>query len=211
MTQYNFNKNFKNFRDEISLTKEDRQNLTDARKTIRGTIRQVFNEMPTKYFTDNIQTVLAEFSKNTNDKIKPKFMTQGSYAYNTINQPAKPLIQQMDLDDGVYLPLSYVEDKANGNFNQAAGIVRNVIYNCVSDLCYEENWGVKKHSKCLRIIINDTSHIDLPIYSIPDNQTITNSAEFAQMSNFERFYHMTKLKTYYLPPMMAGWSQTQEI
>jgi hypothetical protein len=30
--------------------------------------------------------------------IKPKFMTQGSFAYNTINTPENPPVQQMDLD-----------------------------------------------------------------------------------------------------------------
>lgn len=189
MKQCNFNKNFKYFRKNLNLTKQDELSLTSAKRIIRGRIKQVFNEMPTQYFTDDIQIILAEFSKNTDKKIKPKFMTQGSFAYSTINTPERPPIQQMDLDDGVYLPLSYT-DNTSDNFQQSATIVKNVISNCVSDLCNDKNWKLEtNHSKCLRIIINPTSHIDLPIYSIPDDQSNTiqqDSAEFSKMEGLER-------------------------
>lgn len=197
MKQYNLNKNFSDFRDNISLTAQEKQNLTNARKIIRATIRKTFNEMPTRYFTDEHRIFLADFSKNTDKKVKPRFMTQGSFVYNTINKPANPPIQQMDLDDGVYLPLSYVGNGANGNFEQAAKIIKNIIGDCIKDLCDDKNWTLEgKHSKCLRIIINNTSHIDLPIYSIPDNEitTVTDSLTFSRMDSLNKFLSYDKTK-----------------
>src|SRR4051794_30342060 len=41
--------------------------------------------------------------------IVPRFFTQGSDAYKTLNRPAWMPPQQMDLDDGVYLPMTFVK------------------------------------------------------------------------------------------------------
>lgn len=192
MKKHDFNKNFSDFRSRITLTEKDKATLTDARKVIRATIRQTFNEMPDDYFTDENRIILAEFSQYIDKRIKPRFMTQGSFIYNTINKPAKPRIQQMDLDDGVYLPLSYIENKSNGNFQQMARIVRDIILNCINNLCINRKWNLdNSHSKCLRVVINNTSHIDLPIYSIPDNatDTIKDIAIFSKKDSLEKFLH----------------------
>ncbi|SMN02565.1 hypothetical protein SPONN_1310 [uncultured Candidatus Thioglobus sp.] len=207
MKQYNFNKNFTDFRKNLNLAEQDKLSLTDARKIIRSTIRVTFNEMPEKYFTDNVQIVLTEFSKGSDKRIKPKFRTQGSFVYNTINKPENPPIQRMDLDDGVYLPLSYT-DNTSDNFQQSAKIVKNIISNCVSDLCNDKGWTLEtNHSKCLRIIINPTSHIDLPIYSIPDDQSNTiqqDSAEFSRMEGLERVLSYNKAEDVLLA-IDNGW------
>ncbi|VVM23562.1 hypothetical protein BSPWISOXPB_310 [uncultured Gammaproteobacteria bacterium] len=97
-------------------------------------------------------------------------MTQGSFAYNTINTPENPPVQQMDLDDGIYFPLKYIEKASNGNFSQAAQTIRNIVYRCVNDLCRDMNWNLEKKSKCLRVTLDTSSHIDLPIYSAPEKE-----------------------------------------
>ena len=177
MQQYNFKKNFVDFRKNLSLTEQDRQTLISAKKIIHSSIKIVFNEMQERYFDNDSKMILSNFLKNIN-KIEPKFMSQGSFVYKTINKPLYPPQQQMDLDYGVYCPLSYIENKANGNFDQASNIIRNIIHNCIKDLCKIKNWELKKHSKCLRVMIKEDSHIDLPIYSIPDKEmeTISESA-----------------------------------
>lgn len=173
MKQYEFNKNFSGFRRKIDLTENDKSNLLLARKSIRSAIRQAFNENQSKYFTQETTQILSEFVINNDKKVKPLFMTQGSFVYKTINLPLNPPSQQMDLDDGVYLPLSYIENETNVHFQQAANIVRSVIYKCVEDLCEKEEWELKKHPNCLRITISNQAHIDLPIYSIPDKEVHT--------------------------------------
>lgn len=173
MKQYEFNKNFHDFRKKLNLTESDKAELLSARKSIRASIREAFNENQSKYFTQETIQLLSEFSKSIDKRIKPLFMSQGSFVYKTINFPANPPIQQMDLDDGVYLPLSYVENETRGTFQEAANIVRNVIHMCVQALCDEHKWTLKRHPNCLRITISNNAHIDLPVYSIPDNQAHT--------------------------------------
>lgn len=173
MKQYEFNTNFCGFRKKLNLTEDDKSELLLARKEIRASIRKAFNENQSKYFTYEAIQLLSEFTQNTDKKIKPLFMTQGSFVYKTINLPLHPPTQQMDLDDGVYIPLSYIEKGSNGNFQATANLVRSVIHKCVKDLCKEKDWILKKHPNCLRITINNKAHIDLPIYSIPDNEAHT--------------------------------------
>lgn len=175
MQQFNFNKNFNGFRQNLNLSENHRSILLGARKDIRRAIRTAFNEQESKYFTDESINILREFTKNSNNSAKPKplFMSQGSFVYHTINLPYNPPTQQMDLDDGVYLPLSYVENDLHENFDKAALVLRNVIQACIEDLCVENGWSLEKHPKCLRVTISSDAHIDLPIYSIPDDQAHT--------------------------------------
>ena len=42
-------------------------------------------------------------------RVEPRFFTQGSFSYKTINDPCWVPPQQMDLDDGCYLPLAFVK------------------------------------------------------------------------------------------------------
>lgn len=173
MKQYDFNNNFCDFRKELDLTETDNIKLLKARKVLRASIRKAFNENQSKYFTQETIRLLSEFTTSTDKKIKPLFMSQGSFVYKTINLPSNPPTQQMDLDDGVYLPLSYIENESRTGFHKAANIVRDVIYMCVHDVCNENSWKLKKHPNCLRITISSKAHIDLPIYSIPDEETHT--------------------------------------
>jgi len=179
MKQYDFNKNFSDFRKNINLSDEDKKNLLSARKEIRATIRKAFNENQTEYFSQDTIQLLSEFTTNIDKKIKPLFMSQGSFVYKTINLPLNPPTQQMDLDDGVYLPLSYIENESDGNFQAAANIVREVIQKCVQDLCNKKGWKLNKAPKCLRITISNEAHIDLPIYSIPDKEAHTIKESYA--------------------------------
>ena len=59
------------------------------------------------------QCLRAEFVKASKADIgftvRPRFFTQGSFAYRTINDPAWTPPQQMDLDDGTYLPMTFVQ------------------------------------------------------------------------------------------------------
>lgn len=212
MQQYDFNQNFKKFRKKLDLTETDKKTLLQARKDIRGTIRTTFNEKREAYFSYDSIKVLSQYTKNQDAQIKPVFMTQGSFAYKTINKPENPPTQQMDLDDGVYLPLSYIEK--NNDFDRASTIMRNIIYNCVNDLCQNNSWNLEKKSKCLRITISNNSHIDLPIYSIPDDQINTinesvamDSIAYAQMGSLDKILSYSK-STNILLATDNGWIES---
>ena len=106
MRTYNLNDLFcgggnDSYEKNIALSTNDRNQLMEARKTIRGHIRS--------QIARRLRGAGVEDAKG----ITPKFITQGSFAYHTVNAPAYPPGQQADLDDGVYVPLSFCEESGS--------------------------------------------------------------------------------------------------
>ncbi len=144
------------FEDQISLKPGDRTELISARTTIRAQIRAEV--------TKRLKAAKVENAES----ISPKFITQGSYAYATLNAPARPP-QQADLDDGVYVPLSYCED--TGSPRTVSRLLIEAIEAILSDLARRHGWQVDtKNPNCTRVVIAADKHVDVPIYSIPDDE-----------------------------------------
>ena len=180
--EYSFDSNFNTFKKNISLTEQDRKRLTGARKEIRNHIRETFQRNDLDSF-DERATLLLKFMKSSNQVGFPRFMTQGSFAYRTINKPARQG-QQMDLDDGVYFPLTYVADISDADFQTAAEVLRGIVYKCVSDFAQKKGWSCSLKSKCIRVTIASDAHIDLPVYSIPDEEMKTVTEAKAKAGEF---------------------------
>lgn len=118
----------------------------------------------------------------------PRFMTQGSAGYKTQNAPCHPE-QQIDYDIGCYFPFSEWEDEkpktaAKEFFGEVDGILEK--------LSQSNNWTLdKSKNTCCRVIIENDIHIDIPLYSIPDDEfkTIAESIEsrksFSMMDSIE--------------------------
>lgn len=102
--------------------------------------------------------------------IAPKFFTQGSCAYKTLNEPAWPPEQQKDMDDGCYLPLSFVR---GARPSQAAALFFDFVDNALADLASREGWThVGDKDTCVRLVISENSHVDVPLYAIPDAEFV---------------------------------------
>jgi hypothetical protein len=99
--------------------------------------------------------------------ITPRFFTQGSFAYKTLNNPAWPK-QQMDMDDGGYLPMTFVKGEKP---SVAAAAFFEVVDSTLEELIREEKWlGLVRKPTCSRVILSARSHIDVPLYAIPDEE-----------------------------------------
>lgn len=104
----------------------------------------------------------------------PRFFTQGSWAYKTLNCPAKKP-QQADVDDGCYLPLSFLTQTKRPSI--AATVFFAVAQKALEPLVKERGWTlVIDKPTCIRIVISATAHIDVPLYAIPDKEFETLSA-----------------------------------
>ena len=79
---------------ELDLTPDQREKIVDARAQVRDCLRK------------GIPQLLSTAGQMENAPC-PRFFTQGSWSYKTLNSPAKAP-QQADIDDGCYLPLSFV-------------------------------------------------------------------------------------------------------
>jgi hypothetical protein len=138
------------FLKNLQLTDDDHSELKAARAKIRRCLRSEF-----------AKTSKAELGV----AVQPRFFTQGSYAYKTINEPAWTPPQQMDLDDGAYLPMTFVQGEKP---SVAAAAFFTVVDRALLELARVEGWKFVKKPTCARLIISKDAHIDVPLYAIPD-------------------------------------------
>lgn len=100
--------------------------------------------------------------------VKPRFFTQGSWAYKTLNAPAHPT-QQADIDDGAYLPISFM--KVTSRPSVASRVFFAAAETALTPLVSERRWRLLTDKPtCIRIEIAEYAHIDVPLYAIPDDQ-----------------------------------------
>lgn len=99
---------------------------------------------------------------------QPRFFTQGSWAYKTLNAPAQDP-QQADVDDGCYLPLSFVSQTIRPSV--AATVFFAAAEEALSPLVKDRRWKlITDKLTCIRIEIAPYAHIDVPLYAIPDHE-----------------------------------------
>jgi hypothetical protein len=144
--------------EELDLTLEQRSWIAGARTDVRNCLRT------------GIPRVLRE-NGYTDDVPQPRFFTQGSWAYKTLNSPAQRP-QQADVDDGCYLPLSFMSQTKRPS--TAATVFFAAAEDALKPLVEEKNWKlVTDKSSCIRIVIAAYAHIDIPLYAIPDEEFVT--------------------------------------
>src|SRR5687768_11716130 len=81
-----------NFLANITLSDPQTAFIAEAKEAVRRQLR------------GGLTTALRALG-HTGEAVQPRFFTQGSWAYKTLNAPAQTP-QQADIDDGAYLPLS---------------------------------------------------------------------------------------------------------
>ncbi|MGO1656990.1 MAG: CBASS cGAMP synthase [Marinobacter sp.] len=150
---------------ELDLTPEQRAQIASARDDARDCLRT------------GIPRVLRA-SGYTDDVPQPRFFTQGSWAYRTLNSPAQRP-QQADVDDGCYLPMSFVSQTKRPS--TAATVFFAAVEEALKPLVEEKRWTlVTDKPTCIRIIIAAYAHIDIPLYAIPDEEFAVLKASMEQ-------------------------------
>lgn len=160
------------------------QRLKEIRKVVRDELREKFSELSNSFndvdgqmiYVSNESTdfLVEELKKLNHDqkkalkKLKPKFASQGSFVYKTMNSPCQSP-QQMDLDDGIYLPLEMFEEKPV----IGKGIFFNYVDKTLSQLAARKGWEFcDKKNTCSRIIIDHEMHVDVPLYAVPKERHV---------------------------------------
>src|SRR5262249_25718987 len=104
-------------------------------------------------------------------QLRPRFRMQGSAAYHTLNEPAKKPPQQVDFDDGVYVPTNFIGAASKNQPLLASQAYCRAVEAALEVLCDREEWELdRSKSSCVRVQIATDAHIDLPLYAIPDNE-----------------------------------------
>lgn len=175
------------FLTQITPDEDKIQLLFEIRKLIRTRLRQGFkvlgkalveeNGQVNFYSTKEISFIesdvrkLSSIQKRELAKITPKFAPQGSFVYKTVNAPCHPK-QQMDLDDGIYLPIDMFEDKPIISKNLFFKFVDGI----VQQIADEKGWKFSDtKNTCSRLIIEPDLHIDVPLYAVPKSRFVSMS------------------------------------
>lgn len=145
------------FIDNLDLKARAKAELQLARTEVRNCLRE------------GIPAVLK--SKGYEGDIpQPRFFTQGSWAYKTLNAPAQEP-QQADLDDGVYLPMTFVKQTKKPSV--ATDIFFSAAEEALGPLVKAKGWILNtEKDTCIRIELSKYAHIDIPLYAIPDDQYV---------------------------------------
>jgi len=95
----------------LTVDAKQRATLQAARDEIRKSIREGLRAWSNHIDRNHMFEVTALASLSfADDKLalQPKFRMQGSWSYHTLNRATHNPPQEIDLDDGVFLPVSFL-------------------------------------------------------------------------------------------------------
>jgi hypothetical protein len=147
------------FKNKLDISDGVEQFMLDCRQTIREKLRNDF-----KRIGETREECKTEEQKLLRG-LTPRFFTQGSYAYKTQNMPCYQS-QEIDLDDGVYFPMTFVEGNPKANKIELVSLVRASL----TELAEQTGWKLSGKAMCFRLQVESQIHVDVPIYAIPDIQ-----------------------------------------
>jgi hypothetical protein len=144
------------FLDKITPTELQEAELVGAKNLIR----------------DHLEPAIRQATLSTlqlKKAVTPRFRTQGSWKYRTCVQPAWRPEQQMDLDFGVYLPVSVWEE--SGPPHKMARLYFELVEGVLQSLCDDEGWRlIDDKDTCIRVEIAPWAHIDVCLYAVPEEE-----------------------------------------
>ena len=144
--------------------------LRNLRKKVRQELVSAFDDLKSVIVKSNWE-VLSKFEQSEVIKLKPKFRTQGSFAYGTLVMPHWRS-QEIDIDDGVYFPMTMVKSNPVMMHN----VIFTVLDDVLKSIADKHDWTVIKKPTCSRLVTKSGAHIDVPAYAMPDQR-------FAQLKN----------------------------
>jgi hypothetical protein len=159
----------KSYHEALQVPPPKKTKLLEAQRAIRQAIRNSAGRIRTEDDFWDLNS-RAHRAYRLRPDVLPKFFTQGSVAYDLLINPAHKPVQQLDLDDGMYVGVDYLE---NGQPVLVAKALFRFVEDAVAPLCEARGWELDKTKEtCVRIKLDSESHIDIPIYSAPRDRVI---------------------------------------
>jgi hypothetical protein len=155
---------------ELDLTPEQRAEIAAARVAVRDCLREgIPRVLQARGYTEIVP--------------QPRFFTQGSWAYGTLNGPGQTP-QQADLDDGCYLPMGFVSQTKRPS--TAASVFFAAAEEALRLFVEARKWKlVTDKPTCVRVVISSFAHIDIPLYAIPDEEFVSLSAASMRLYGYD--------------------------
>lgn len=210
------------FHTQLAVPPEQIEKLRNARNMARKAIEDGFAVWWEKILPHKLiplgRSNVTDYSMIT---LSPKFHRQGSYSYATLNSPAHVPPQQIDFDDGVFLPMTFI--KGMENLSGSPLITSDGYFALVGTLlrplCDKQGWALdEERSSCVRIQIDSTSHLDIALYAIPDDQfkvmvqnamdmhpSLQKKMQDNRLKLFDEIYNQLDDKLVMLAKRKTGW------
>jgi hypothetical protein len=172
MTQFNAHRLFFWFGEEPcyhrNLTVSDKRlnELREARDAARKAVTDGFDGWE-KLIEKKALFEDSAKAANSNARLQPKFRGQGSYSYKTLNDPAHTPPQQVDFDDGIFLPISFFEGTGARPVVASKGYFA-LVEKALQPLCQKKGWKIEQKPSCVRLKLSKGAHLDLALYAIKD-------------------------------------------
>jgi len=150
----------------------DAGTLRNARDLARQHLREAFKLWP--QFVEQIgplfeDTVLRKSAEQSPPA--PKFRMQGSWSYHTANDCQQNPPQQVDMDDGIFLPVGFLTRQGTTRPGVVAKAYFGLVEAALAPLCTKMRWKLdRSKSSCVRIVINERLHLDFALYAIEDKE-----------------------------------------
>lgn len=146
----------------LTISDSDLSMMREARTKVRNALKSAFTRAKSD---PKFLVRLDEEDQAAFKSIEPRFWPQGSFAYGTQNLPAHTPPQQLDIDDGIYLPIESMRDRPI----VSKEIFFEIVDSALGDLAKQEkDWEfIGDNDKCARIELSSRMHLDVPLYAIP--------------------------------------------
>lgn len=131
-----------------------------------------------RHVDGNILDTLVNLVSNLNNqqrieflKIQPRFRTQGSFNYKTLNAPYRTPPQEMDIDDGVYFPMKMFENAPALAHKLMIALVDAALQSLAAENVGWKFDATKPTCSRLRVPSKNT-HLDVPMYATPEEKFV---------------------------------------
>lgn len=157
------------YHSSLAVTGAQTDELRAARDEIRGILRGALRDwtlhINKREFFD------AALGSSEPPALRPKFRMQGSFSYRTQVEPAWLPPQEIDLDDGMFLPVSYLTNGEQAHPVVVSTGLFRLVESVLAPLCARKGWHlVTDKPSCVRVELSGTAHVDIALYAIPDEK-----------------------------------------
>lgn len=157
---------------ELTVAEKVKADLRSVRDEMRETITSGFSNWATVTKREELFEAVAlatVFAYDEAPVLQPKFRMQGSWAYHTLNCTTVEPPQEIDLDDGMFLPVSFLGQNGNSHPAVVSHTYFATVERLLSPLCAKRGWTlVRDKPSCVRVAVYDGAHVDIALYAIPD-------------------------------------------
>jgi hypothetical protein len=168
--------------------------LRKAREEIRSALRTAFSNWD-QYVTRAALFEGVAKTAASPQALTPRFHIQGSFAYFTVNDCQRTPPQQIDQDDGVFLPISFLMHGGKAQPSVVSRSYFEIVEGALAPLCLERNWSIEPKNTCVRVVLSPRLHIDLPLYAIRDDvfETAIKARATTHFERIEKVYEREEL------------------